>query len=46
MPSSALYVLIFVLPALVFAVGAAVKRHAGWADFHHGALSIAEVNSS
>ena len=42
-PGSALYVLVFVLPAVVFTVGAAVKRGAGFVDFHHAALSIAEV---
>ena len=31
------------LPAVVFTVGAAVKRGAGFVDFHHAALSIAEV---
>ncbi|KAG2440652.1 hypothetical protein HYH02_010231 [Chlamydomonas schloesseri] len=45
-PSSALYVLVFALPAVVFAVAACFKRWAApsWAfvDWHHAALSIAE----
>ncbi len=32
-PSSALYVLVFVLPAVVFAVTAAIKRHCGLVDW-------------
>ncbi|KAG2425484.1 hypothetical protein HXX76_013693 [Chlamydomonas incerta] len=45
-PTSALYVLVFVLPAVVFAVAAWFKRWTvpSWAfvDWHHAALSIAE----
>ncbi|GIL67505.1 hypothetical protein Vafri_20865 [Volvox africanus] len=42
-PSSALYVLVFVLPAVVFMVAAAVGRSgSGLVDWHHAALSIAE----
>ncbi|EFJ45779.1 hypothetical protein VOLCADRAFT_121142 [Volvox carteri f. nagariensis] len=41
-PSSALYVLVFVLPAVVFAMTAAIRRSGGLVDWHHAALSIAE----
>ncbi|GLC47275.1 hypothetical protein PLESTF_000926400 [Pleodorina starrii] len=41
-PNSALYVLVFVLPAVVFTAAAVVKRSGGLVDWHHAALSIAE----
>ncbi|KAG2488392.1 hypothetical protein HYH03_013078 [Edaphochlamys debaryana] len=41
-PSLALYLLVFVLPAVVFGVTALLKRSAGLVDWHHGALSVAE----